>query len=141
MNPPQFRTVSKRIAFELLIVGVLVGDYVRFPKGQSYAEGWGFVFAHPFILLHVIISVVVLAEAAILLSRSIRSHRRSLIVWASIGLIFVATAFICGERFVATQQIAVLRYMLYAGLLSLLVYGLGGFVAGRRSAKSHHKTS
>jgi uncharacterized membrane protein (UPF0136 family) len=119
------KSIARRLVIELTAVVLLVAVDSHFPKAKSYAQSWWFVLTHPPLLLHVIVGTIVLAEASILLLRSLRSPNRSWIILASTGLAFVLLAFVSGERYVATQRPAAIVFMDLGWLGALVTYSLG----------------
>lgn len=137
MDRNSFKNAARRLVIELTVAALLVGIiHSHFPEGKPYAQSWGFVLAHPLLLLHVVVSTIILAEGSILLVRSLRRRNRSWVILASTGLAFVLLAFVSGERYVATQRPASITFMDLGWLGASVTYGLGWYLGRKETPTS-----
>ncbi len=127
------KRVSRRMVIELAAVIALVSFNVNFPKHDSAAQAWKFVFKHPSIPLHIIVGTIVVIEAIILLVRAIRGHDGFWITVSALGLSLVLVAFASGESYVSTQKGSALSLMGDAAAGALISYGVGWYWGRRRT--------
>ncbi len=125
MEQIDFKNISRRLVIELVLVVAFVSYKVNFPKGVSFSQSWRFVFTHLPVLLHIIIGTIVLAEAFLLLIRSILSRHRSWIFLASVGFVLVLLSYISGESYMAAQRNIAISIMGDSWFGAIVIYGLG----------------
>jgi hypothetical protein len=137
MDRNSFKNAARRLVIELTAAALLVGIvHSHFPEGKPYAQSWGFVLAHPLLLLHVVVGTIILAEGSILLVRCLRRRNRSWVILASTGLAFALLAYVSGERYVATQRSASITFMDLGWLGALVTYGLGWYLGRKETPAS-----
>jgi CDP-diglyceride synthetase len=129
-----FKSRSRRIVIELIVIVALVSANLHFPKDESSSKAWNFVAHHPLLLLHAIVGTVVICEAITFLVRVSRQRNRAWIILASVGLAFVLIAYVTGENYVSTQRSSSLNDMSLAWFGAIVTYGVGWYW-GHKSAK------
>jgi hypothetical protein len=137
MNQQGFKRISKRLVIELAIVVALVSYKIHFPKGIPLITAWQFVLTHVPVFLHVVVGTIILAEAILLLIRSIRSHNRTWIIWAFVGFAFILLAYASGEYYVATQHDSAVNSMGYGWFGAIVTYGLGWYWSHKKALSDH----
>lgn len=137
MDQKSFKKMARGMFLGVLLISLLAGFNLSITKGESYGANWKFVFTHPSILLHVAIATVILGGSIALLVRSIVSKRFAWIAWSLLGLVFIVTAYICGQIYVKTLSNSTLDGMGNAGGGALVAYGLAWFF--NRSKKTNKK--
>jgi hypothetical protein len=135
-NRRTLRNVSRRVVIELIVVVLLVGVPIDFPRSVPAGAAWSFLLRHPSALLHAAIGILVLAEAAILAVRVLAPRRPSRIVLAGVGLGFTLLAFAAGIGYVGGGQSDTALTLMSTGWLAALVTYIVGWVAGRREMRA-----
>lgn len=131
------RNAARRLVAELAVIVVLVGLPIDFPRRVAASTAWSFLLRHPSELLHALLGAVVLAESAVLLVRTVRSHEAP--VWqrvvAPLGLLAVLTAVGSGVGYVDAHQADLALTLMSTGwLVAIVCYGVAWRRAGRALA-------
>ncbi len=139
MDAGQVRSASRRLVVGLVVVVLLVGLPVDFPRDRSASDAWGFLVGHVGFLLHAVLGTLVVVEAVRLLVRA--SAARAYVGLAAVGLAFTALAALAGATYVsAGQEDGALTAMTLGWLGALVTYVVAwvrsrrAVLAGRRAA-------
>ncbi len=132
LGPKSFKTLSRGLLIALVISIALVSYDIAIPKGRSSSKNWHFVLAHPTILLHIVISVVILIVAVLLVVKSIQSHHRAWVVVSLLGFVCIVLAFGSGENYVSTLSNGSLSAMGLGWFGAALAYRAGWYL-GRKA--------
>jgi hypothetical protein len=113
------------------LIGMYVNLFVQFPNDASTEQLWHFAWRQPFLVAHIILSVLLFVGSVVLLIRAIRYRS---ILWRTpsiLGLLGVFLATLGGELFTSTQTDAYSYIMSIGFILALCSYGWG-LMATRR---------
>ena len=105
------------------LLGVWVSLYIAFPENVSTDELWKFANKQPVLVLHILIGTLLLLGAVALMIQAFRSKQRRWKLGSGIGFTSILLAWLCGERFVATQNDAFSFAMAVFFLTAALAYG------------------
>jgi hypothetical protein len=130
------RNVSRRLVIELALVVLLAGFPVDFPRHTSAGKAWSFVFAHPSVLLHVVIGALALTEAVVFVVRATPTRRPRLLIVAGLGLVSTLVAFGSGIGYVGGGQGDLALTLMTVGWVAAMVTYVVGWVLGRRSMRA-----
>jgi cytochrome bd-type quinol oxidase subunit 2 len=135
MTDRAVRNACRRLVLELVVVVLLAGIPVDFPRHVATGHAWDFLVRHPSLLAHVVIGTVVLAEACVLMVRMVGDSRRRLQVLAGLGLLFSVVAVAGGVVYVSARQgDAALSWMTIGWLGAVVTFAVGWWL-GRRALR------
>ncbi len=108
------------------LLGVWASLFAEFPDNSNANQLWSYGFTQWSVVAHIIVGLLILAGAVALLVSAYKrkSHNWKVAGWA--GFAFVTIAFICGERFVTTQNdwFSLIMSVGLAGVAGAYIYGL-----------------
>ncbi len=107
------------------LLGIYINLFVSFPENADPNANWAFARHNWLIMLHVLLGTALLIGGIVFI---IRVYKNKLEHWklpASLGLAGILTAWLGGERFVATQQDAWSFVMALGFVLAVSIYGWG----------------
>jgi hypothetical protein len=130
------RSASRRLVIELVVVVILVGLPLDFPRDASSGAAWSFLFRHPSLVLHVAVGGLILVEAVAFLVRSMSTHRRWATPVTGSGLVFAILANGAGGSYVSAGQTDLALTLMTVGWLGAVVAYALGWILGRRGVKA-----
>jgi len=130
------RNTSRRVVVELIVVVLLVGLPVDFPRGVASGTAWSFLFRHPSVLAHAVLGVLLVGEGILFLVRAAGTEGRRPVLIAVLGLAGIVAAVSSGVVYVTRQQPDDALTGMTAGWLVALVVFVVGWIRGRRALRT-----
>ena len=136
MTDRAVRNACRRLVLELLLVVLLAGAPVDFPRTVAAGRAWGFLGRHPSLLAHAVVGTLILVEACALAMRTASASGRRWPVLAGLGLICSAVAVGGGVVYVSARQTDAALTWMTAGWLGALGTFAVGWWLGRRAVRA-----
>ena len=130
------RNTSRRVVIELIVVVLLVGLPVDFPRGVASGTAWSFLFRHPSVLAHAALGTLLLGEGVLFLVRAAGAGGRRPALTAALGLAGIVAAVASGVAYVTRRQPDDALTGMTAGWLVALVVFVAGWIGGRRALRA-----